>query len=78
MHIYHLHQVLWVSQSLISNTYCGPVQEMCAAPGQPPQARMLTGVVVHASLTFLSQQSADILQPFVKMLNNPGELEVIK
>ena len=71
------HQVLWISQALIRNTYCGPVQEMCAAPSQSPRARMLTGVVVHAVLTFLSRDSADILQPFIKMLNTPGELKVI-
>ena len=58
---------------MFRNTYCGPLQEMCASP----QAKMLTGVVVHAVLTFLSQQSADILQPFLKMLNTPGELKVL-
>ena len=70
--------MLWIAQALIRNTYCGPVQEMCAAPSQSPRARILTGVVVHAVLTFLSRESADILQPFIKMLNTPGELEVIQ
>ena len=61
---------------LIRNSYGGPVQELCASPSQSPQARMLTGVVVHSVLTFLSPKSADILKPFVKMLNSPGELKV--
>ena len=58
---------------MFTNTYCGPLQEMCATP----LARTMTGVVVHAVLAFLSQQSADILQPFLKMLSTPGELKVL-
>ena len=53
------------------------MQEMCAAPSQSPQARILTGVVVHAVLTFLVRESTDILRPFIKMLNTPGELKVL-
>ena len=69
---------MWTAEALITNAQGGRLDALCCQPGQHPHVRLLSAVVVHTALTMFSKSPLDILQPFTKMLNSPGDLEVGK
>lgn len=66
---------MWVAQHLIQDTYCGRLEPMMLRPGMSPQDRLLTDLIVHVAVS-IQQCSNELLTPFVKMINSPGELKV--
>ena len=68
---------MWAAQSLIQNTHCENLEPMLPTPRQNPQNRILADVIVHAGIVFNSKSALQILQPFVKILNTPGDLKVV-
>jgi hypothetical protein len=69
-------ELMWIGQHLIEDTYCGRLEPMTLRPGMSPKNRILTDLVTHVVLTIQNQSRLDILKPFVKMINSPGELKV--
>ena len=65
------------ARALLANQQGGRVlEQMTVSPQQPLQCRIILGVVVHAAAVFFGRQKADVLLPFVNMLNNPALLIV--
>ena len=69
---------MWTAQALIDNTYCGRLEPMLLRPGMSPQNRLLTDLVIHVVTALQSKEKLVILQPFIKMMNSPGELKVVQ
>ena len=68
---------MWTAQALIDNTYCGRLELMLLRPGMSPQNRLLTDLIIHVVTALQSKEKLVILQPFIKMINSPGELKVV-
>ena len=68
---------MWAAQSLIQNTHCENLEPMLPTPRQNLQNRIQADVIVHATIVFNSNSALQILQPFVKILNTPGDLKVV-
>jgi hypothetical protein len=66
---------MWIGQHLIEDTYCGRLEPMTLRPGMSPKNKILTDLVIHIVVTIQNKSRVDILKPFVKMINNPGELK---
>ena len=49
---------------------------MIPKPGQNPENRLLSDVVVHAAVVF-SGKDLEILKPFFHILNTPANLKVV-
>ena len=69
---------MWTAQSLIDNTYCGRLEPMLLRPGMSPQNRLITDLIIHVVTALQSKEKLVILQPFIKMINSPGELKVVQ
>ena len=69
---------MWTAQALIDNTYCGRLELMLLRPGMNPQNRLLTDLIIHVVTALQSKEKLVILQPFIKMINSPGELKVVQ
>ena len=67
---------MWTAQALIDNTYCGRLEPMLLRQGMSPQNRLLTDLIIHVVTALQSKEKLVILQPFIKMINSPGELKV--
>ena len=50
---------------------------MLLRPGMSPQNRLLTDLIIHVVTALQSKEKLVILQPFIKMINSPGELKVV-
>ena len=61
---------------LIKVSHCGRLNPMQPRPGMSPYDRLLSDIVVHAGVTFQSQQNAQFLLLFVRMMDSPGMLKV--
>jgi hypothetical protein len=68
-------ELMWIGQHLIEDTYCGRLEPMTLRPGMSSKNRILTDLVIHIVVTIQNQSRLDILNPFVKMINSPGELK---
>ncbi len=66
----------WIAQALLANQQGGPLAQLAITPCQPPLQRTLGAIVVHTAIIFQYRQGVELLQPFVKMLNNPAALVV--
>ncbi len=62
---------------LLTNQQGGTLTQMCMSPHQLSHYRTLTGVVIHTIVTLLSRPDTEILFPFISMITNPANLEVI-
>ena len=69
---------MWTAQALIDNTYCGRLEPMLLRPGMSPQNRLLTDLIIHLVTALQSKEKLVILQPFIRMMNSPGELKVVQ
>ncbi len=69
-------QMRWIARALLANQHGGPLAQLAIAPRQPPLQRTLGAIVVHTAVIFQSRQGVELLEPFVKMLNNPAALVV--
>ncbi len=66
----------WIARALLANQHGGPLAQLAISPRQPPLQRTLGAIVVHTAIIFQSRQGVELLEPFVKMLNNPAALMV--
>ncbi len=66
----------WIARALLANQHGGPLAQLAIVPRQPPLQRTLGAIVVHTAIIFQSRQGVELLEPFVKMLNNPAALMV--
>ncbi len=61
---------------LLANHQGGTLVHMAASPNQAGLHKTLTGLVVHTVTVLLSRANAELLLPFINMINNPTALEV--
>ena len=65
-----------IVQTLLLNQQSGPLFQLQVSPQQPSFARELTTIAVHTAIVLSARKDADVLAPFVTMLNNPSALVV--
>lgn len=65
-----------VCQVLVGEGYSSNLKCMIPSSSQSIEDRLFADVVVHAVTVFIGNSNLDILQPFNKLLEDPGQLQV--
>eukprot|EP00731_Ephydatia_muelleri_P024235 Em0016g506a len=66
--------LIWIARTLLMNQQSGPLAQLQVTPQQPSLARDLTAIAIHTAIVLSVKKDADVLAPFVNMLNNPSAL----